>query len=259
MELAFFRSMWIIGPHNHSLLRLYRFRDPELERAYRLETDALCAQLINLHATAMTLVPMSSCASYANQRLTTDFWLYFATIFTSLVFVLTVRFSATAKAFVIAIHALFCCVLVGFFGAMVFAQYMVWVEDVQALDPPDPLSKFLQPREAHIEQLLASYSIHVYLPWIGSQWLALSFTGMKPWTVLAYGVSILTFCGCTFACPSVTIAVLSNSTFLSVGGWMAFMVISLILESTRRASFLAQTQLAQELQSSQLADSILNH
>eukprot|EP00667_Euglena_gracilis_P016992 EG_transcript_17849 len=204
----------------------------------------------------MILIPVASLASYAGNRLAPGFWMYAAQCLIALAFSLVVRF--TSKSYIFPIHAVFCIVLVALFGAMVSVQYRDWLQDAHALEPKT-LSDDLNDLEVYLRQLLASHAIHVCMVWIASQWIVMAFTGMKPWTAMAYIVTLVTFCACNFTCPSATAMGLASITMLGTGGWMAFGAYSLILESVRRSYFLAQTQLARELHSSQQADSILNH
>eukprot|EP00667_Euglena_gracilis_P003783 EG_transcript_3794 len=268
--------MWTIGPQCHSLLRLYRFKDRDLEEAYQEQCNAACLHFVRLHAAAMAVIPVVSLAGYAGGRITAGFWLYAAVTCIALAFALVVRFCAASKDYIVPIHALFCCVVVAIFGALVSVQHTVWLRGARTLEPQG-LSTELRHLDLYVQQLLASHTLHRSMFWIASQWIALAFTGMKPWSVAAYFATLVIFCACVYTCPSATAFGVAIITMMGVGSWMAIGVLTLSVENLRRSNFLAQatpwlagslgghrhgvapTQLARELHSSRLADSILNH
>eukprot|EP00667_Euglena_gracilis_P002064 EG_transcript_2064 len=258
--------MWVLGPHNHGLLRLYRFKDPALEQAYRTQSDEWCLHPVRLHAYTLLALGFLSSVSYYGGNLTPGFWMYIALCTLSLGMLLATRLSPVIRHHIVFFHAVVCCVCAALFCAMIPVQYEVWRQEALNIwiphlpaAPTLPQQTVFEDVQRYIERNLAVHSVLLSMLWAYSQWIPLALTGLNAWTMLVYGCTLCLFIAFALTCPSTTVMGGVTSTTVSCGGTVAFLFVSCVLERSRRCHFLAQVQLAQELHASQLADSILNH
>eukprot|EP00667_Euglena_gracilis_P022988 EG_transcript_25792 len=90
-------------------------------------------------------------------------------------------------------------------------------------------------------------------------WFTLILAGLNPWTVAAYVSACVSMCVSGVFLPYIDfdgrILVVFGAGLLS----MAAFSITVVLERLHRSTFLAERLLTQELQASQMADSVLNH
>eukprot|EP00667_Euglena_gracilis_P001655 EG_transcript_1655 len=250
--------MWHGGPHTHGLLRLYRFRDQDMEQAYCEEANSRSVRAVYLHSCGMVLFSVVNCASFAGGRLTAGFWLYFATCVAAILLALVVHFVPLARRNVIPAQAAFSCLLGCLLSAMIPVQYASWAEDAEALRPVGYPLAVTDHLLDYVRVILARQSILYCWVWVMVQCVPLALAGLRVWTIVAYSCTFVAFVSLTFLCP-VTITGVVNCVILTLCGLLAFALLSSVLERSRRCYFLAQSQLAQELHASQLADSVLNH
>eukprot|EP00667_Euglena_gracilis_P009770 EG_transcript_9932 len=252
--------MWTtVGPHNHGLARLWRFRDSRLETAYRQQCDAWGVHLMLVHTFVIAAAFALSCSSYIGYRLTPGFWLFCLSSALSFALGLGVCFSAVARRHAIPLHAAYCCVMAAVAGAMVFLQFYAWSDDTAARWPPGLPPNTTEPLQLYTQQTLIAHSMLSGLVWTASQWIPLAVVGLNGWSLLAYGCTLCTYVACVISAPAQTVGAVGSNILSAFTVFLAVFFIGLVLERLRRSNFLAQTQLAQELRASQLADSILNH
>eukprot|EP00667_Euglena_gracilis_P007124 EG_transcript_7190 len=89
-------------------------------------------------------------------------------------------------------------------------------------------------------------------------WVTLGLAGWNGWTLAAYVTALLTSLAGTLAGQPLFDEI-AGFVIIYIVYTVVFVLLSITMEMVRRSNFLARTRLAQELQASQLADSVLNH
>eukprot|EP00667_Euglena_gracilis_P003291 EG_transcript_3301 len=246
-------------PHNHSLGRLWRFRDGRLEMEYQRHCQQWKAKVLLAHTSVMAAVYAFSTSSYMGAHFTMAGWLSVACGAASLTVALLLLFTTTAKRHTVSIYAAYCFGTVSVQCALIQVLYTDFMAQAAATWP-----KGLSPAE---QQTLAGYAewligYHCFLNQllaVITQWFLLASAGLSVSTISSFTCSLVAFCACTAATPHQTVFDTLKSVMYVVIGSMGILLVCLLLERLHRASFLAHTQLAQELRASQMADSILNH
>eukprot|EP00667_Euglena_gracilis_P002551 EG_transcript_2551 len=250
---------WTLGPHNHSLGHLWRFRDSRLERAYEVHCGAWCVQIMLLHTVGMTIAYAVSTSYFLGEVFAMVRWLCLACSAVSLSLALLVFCSSTAKRHAVPIHAAHCCVVVAVHCALIHALYTAKTAEAAATWPNGLSPAEQQLLESYARRPIAYHSFLNALCYSGANWVLLAGSGLTAWSASAFSCTLVAFTASTVAAPYQSGGdSLRNVAYICATA-LAFFLISLLLERLRRSNFLAQTQLAQELQASQLADSILNH
>eukprot|EP00667_Euglena_gracilis_P003018 EG_transcript_3026 len=248
-----------LGPHNHGLRRLWRFRDARLEAAYRDQCNAWRVHVVLLHTIGLTVAYAVTSSYYIGAQLTAGFWLYLACSAGSLVLAACVRLFALVRLHVVPLHAAYACALVAVAGALIFVQFSARTAEAAATWPAGLSPEARQPLQGFSRRYIGYGSFLSALVWAAAEWILLAVSGLTAWSAVSFCCTFVTFVACTLACPGQSASDTLNNAMFVCAAFLAMVVICLLLERLRRSNFLAQALLAQELRASQLADSILNH
>eukprot|EP00667_Euglena_gracilis_P002058 EG_transcript_2061 len=247
--------------HQHAVHRFFRFVDPKVEAQYRQHSAGMWRATLRIYCIVSFLLATQELLSYLDDPAHPLFRILLSiSVASSLLLLVTCWRSATC--WCLPLQAIYACLLGAVYtyemrvtamgrseGCM---DYIFNAGQSIAADPG-----VVSRTSESIQHYIGLLAVRDDLLYSCVHWVTLGLAGFNGWTVLAYGaVFAASVAG---VCESPIIADKFVGCFYFVVATFAFSMISVVLERTRRSDFLARTQLAQELQASQLADSVLNH
>eukprot|EP00667_Euglena_gracilis_P001325 EG_transcript_1325 len=259
--------MWLLGAHNHSLVRLYRFKDASFEGRYEHRNNISRLWFARLHYFCSLIVGILYTTNFIEGKTPTVFWIHLTRLIVSIAAIAASHFPCSQSS-VVTQHGSFCLLEVGLFASLLNQQIM-WTEpytdflsagSTLVLVEADGSQEIVNVRLFKLLlEMVTQQSLSCNIVLTTVVWLFLALMGLDGWTI---GVNCLI--------PVVYTLVLVLSDTLSLGALLRYVVvflmigfISLLLAATmergRRLALLAESLLEQELQASQRADSILNH
>eukprot|EP00667_Euglena_gracilis_P005485 EG_transcript_5524 len=250
---------WTLGPHNHGVGRLWRFRDGRLEKAYVTNCRPWYMFILLTHTVVMTVAYAMATTAYLGPDFVVVRWLNLSCGAVSLSLALLVACSAAAKRHAVPIHAAYCCAMVAVHCALIQLLYTAKMAEAAATWPKGLPPAEQQTLENYARRLIGYHSFLNALGSAGAHWTILAASGMSASTASSYTCALVAFLASTAATPYQNALDTFRNVVYVCSTSLGFFLACLLLERLRRSNFLAQTQLAQELQASQLADSILNH
>eukprot|EP00667_Euglena_gracilis_P025114 EG_transcript_29267 len=209
------RQLWTLGPHNHSLGHLWRFRDSQLESAYRTQCDASCVQYVLVHTIGMAAVTGTTSAYYIGARVTMALWLFLAMAASSVALALLMALSTAAKRHAVPIHAAYCCAMVAMAGALINVHYIAYMVDVTSTWPTGLSPTMLAPMEIYASKLAGYHSYVCSAVWAACQWIVMSVTGLNVWSAWTFCCSFVIFNAFIIATPSQGVGAIYNVMFVA--------------------------------------------
>eukprot|EP00667_Euglena_gracilis_P018884 EG_transcript_20118 len=250
---------WTLGPHNHGVGRLWRFRDGRLERAYGAHCRPWYVYILLTHSVVMSIMNATAFSAYLGADFAVVRWLYLSCGAVSFAVALLVFFSATAKRHAVPIHAAYCCAMVAVQCTLIQVLFTAKMAEATATWPQGLPPAEQQTLEKYTQRLIGYQSFLNSMGAAGANWTLLAASGMSAWTVSSFTCALVAFFASTVTTPHQNALDSLRNVVYVCSASMGCFLACLLLERLRRSNFLAQTQLAQELHASQLADSILNH
>eukprot|EP00667_Euglena_gracilis_P005606 EG_transcript_5648 len=255
------RWLWRPSVHYHSFASFYQFVDPKVEAQYVHRSALMWQAILRIYLLVVFLFMLPEWVSYLDTPAAPYFW----TLFSGGVFCILLLVASCwprTLPYALAMHATSLCVFGVLFMyhlrliilhrtdtalAFIYADVQLGPGDEAVCGRTVETVRRLMGQVAQREGLLNCCAL----------WISLSVAGFHSWTVLAYAVLLLSCVGGICENPLVDEKALTSLIFTvcTVG----CLLVSVVIERVRRSYFLAQTQLARELQASQLADSVLNH
>eukprot|EP00667_Euglena_gracilis_P002799 EG_transcript_2809 len=257
---AFLQSIWRPSAHQHSLGCFYRFVDPRLEAQYGHRSAFRWRAILRIYCAVLFFFAMQGLVDRSVQS--PLFWTMFSVAISSMLLLLASIFHCLLV-WALPVHAVYVSALSGVviyhlrlsstIRSGVIIDFICGSQQAATLDPG------LYSRIQEQVYILTGSSEVLYAMFFNClHWVLLSFAGWNAWTLLAqvavFVASIVGLCANTFV-VTYRAFLLSYLVLITLG----FLAISIATERVRRSNFLAQVQLARELQASQLADGVLNH
>eukprot|EP00667_Euglena_gracilis_P012656 EG_transcript_13011 len=256
--------MWSLGPHCHSLLRGYRFRNAQWESDFQSRQHwALVAGRVYA-----VVVFLRSCSGVSDTRryspLQASLVLHFIILgWMPALFVATFC-SRPVQRHILPVLTVTCCALAGCHWYIMAENVQVWGK--YALLQFRPLLANLPPEDAarqRTERLICtqqvSEAVYMSMMWSLAHWIVLSVLGCGGYTVCSFLVVYISLSVTLLVDPDITLETALTTIVVATLATGAFFTISVVMERLRRTSFLNETLLTRELQASQMADSMLNH
>eukprot|EP00668_Euglena_longa_P024503 GGOE01030573.1.p1 GENE.GGOE01030573.1~~GGOE01030573.1.p1 ORF type:complete len:676 (-),score=155.82 GGOE01030573.1:577-2583(-) len=254
--------VWQPSVHHHHLFRFYRFADPKVEAQYCRRSAHMWRAILRIYCLVVFLFAIPEFFGYLNPIYPDSpfFWTLFSLCTASLLLLLFTCWRGTLP-YALPMHALSVCAFAGVYmyhlrvvavGFNDKAVAYIFANVTSAVDPAvcDRARESVQLLVGQVAQREGLLNCAVL-------WISLCVAGFNSWTLLAYASLFIASTVGTFANP--TISDKATMMFFLVVCTLWSLLISILMERMRRSDFLAQTQLARELQASQLADSVLNH
>eukprot|EP00668_Euglena_longa_P027863 GGOE01034901.1.p1 GENE.GGOE01034901.1~~GGOE01034901.1.p1 ORF type:complete len:658 (+),score=171.88 GGOE01034901.1:128-2101(+) len=251
-------SLWRPSLHHHPLCLFYRFMDPALEAQYVQHSATLWLTILRVFCVVVFIL--------AGQEIFTAlspsdplFWTLLSICLSSS-FLFGLSWWEGSLSYCLSMNTVYICALSGayFYQLSLDAVYLVednmgHIYNDEILWDADVHSKTLE----RMNYLAGRGLVQEVLLYCVVLWIALSMSGLNIWTVLAHA-AVFIACVAGFMINPIVMDK-PFGVFYVVVSALAFFCVSILMERLRRSYFLAQTQLARELQASQLADSVLNH
>eukprot|EP00667_Euglena_gracilis_P008154 EG_transcript_8240 len=257
--------MWSLGPHCHTLLRGYRFRDPQWEADFQARSQQWAVNpvrvsiLVTLILTLITLLDYTR--YFANQPGFFIHLLISASV--SLMFVGTFRSRAVRRLTVplfawgcLALGVAYCYILTE--DIQVWGDYAInhFVSKLASLSEDNAMRR---QAELFIRHEVATEAMYSTLLWSINHWMALALLGFNRHNLVAF-VGIYVSLVITMVVDSQDwFASCSSSLFITTVASVMFPTCGILFERLRRTNFLNEMLLTREMQAAQMADSMLNH
>eukprot|EP00667_Euglena_gracilis_P019814 EG_transcript_21312 len=121
------RGVWQLGPHNHSLARLYHFTDPALEAQYQRRANGWRLWFARLHFYLSTFFGLLSALSFLPSMFVTTFWVHCSHAIVSMAFALTSH-TLVPEALTVAHHGVFCVIELLLYLSILRPQTSFWTD-----------------------------------------------------------------------------------------------------------------------------------
>jgi len=263
--------MWHLSSFNHSLARLYRFRDEKMERAYQADINNWCLYNTQVQYIGALLVSAQGALSYfSGSQFGGGFYVNVAITFISAFCSIADLASPFVKRHRIFFNLLF---NVAYLSALVvdcFYDPVLWTKLQCSSFIPDGYQLVLEGSNGVrtvkddafcglIWYLMAQLQYrNIFIIALAAQF-HLTLNGLCLWTVLGNSLVFLT---CVAVNSVMVPQSASNIALSAVNGFillLLFISMSMLLERMQRQKFLAQTLLERQMHSAVTADNILNH
>eukprot|EP00668_Euglena_longa_P021037 GGOE01026170.1.p1 GENE.GGOE01026170.1~~GGOE01026170.1.p1 ORF type:complete len:679 (-),score=166.00 GGOE01026170.1:1200-3203(-) len=254
--------VWRPSLHHQHLCHFYRFVDPKVEAQYMRRSAPMWRALLRIYCLVVFLFAIQEFFGYLdpNFPFAPYFWTLASLCSTSLLLLLVSCWRGMLP-YALPMHAVSVCLFGGVYmyhlrvaasGFNDKAMTYIFANVTDGIDPA-----IYSRTEESVLQLVGQVTQRGGLLNCCMLWISLCVAGFNGWTVLAH--SMLFVASIVGTCTNPMIS--DKATMMLCFAVIAFgaSLISILMERMRRSDFLAQTQLARELQASQLADSVLNH
>eukprot|EP00667_Euglena_gracilis_P001888 EG_transcript_1887 len=261
---------WGASPDRQGVFHEFRFRDPNVEQKYRHWLQEWCMGPIRCHAALVLALSSLSMPSYYTtpwQDLPVSFWSHCfpisATIGLLLLLCLQQRVSGLKPA-LIPVFSVFCATTTAHLAFLLWRWPREWhahaLRSDLALVTATPL-----PPDARRQ--LSEYLLRAFLPSATStcmmlnlpQLTFLSIVAFGRWTTLTAWVMVPAFSLAIVNFPGWSMFVFADSVVRMCVLCGACTVLGAQLSVMRRSNFLAELIVTQQLHTSEMADSVLNH
>eukprot|EP00669_Euglena_mutabilis_P001955 TRINITY_DN1254_c0_g3_i1.p1 TRINITY_DN1254_c0_g3~~TRINITY_DN1254_c0_g3_i1.p1 ORF type:complete len:529 (+),score=62.72 TRINITY_DN1254_c0_g3_i1:24-1589(+) len=260
--------MWHLSSHNHSLHRLYRFRDPKLESRYQKSMNQWNLYNAQFHIFSVIVDHGANCASFWSTPLTIDFWVFSVGMAVSIAFFLLPFVFHRARNYMVFIHFVFAILRIAERGALIGIETPTLVAGiVSEWIPADHHLVILAPdggmilKDAAFRGLISQFldTISILLMYMVDNTVLfhLCLNGLNVWTLLG--------CTVTISWAAVAVALIRQAApswqtlWLGATTWLMFIALATLLERVQRLKFLAETLLERQMHAVETADTILNH
>eukprot|EP00669_Euglena_mutabilis_P001954 TRINITY_DN1254_c0_g1_i1.p1 TRINITY_DN1254_c0_g1~~TRINITY_DN1254_c0_g1_i1.p1 ORF type:complete len:508 (+),score=61.94 TRINITY_DN1254_c0_g1_i1:24-1526(+) len=260
--------MWHLSSHNHSLHRLYRFRDPKLESRYQKSMNQWNLYNAQFHIFSVIVDHGANCASFWSTPLTIDFWVFSVGMAVSIAFFLLPFVFHRARNYMVFIHFVFAILRIAERGALIGIETPTLVAGiVSEWIPADHHLAVLAPdggstiKDAAflglVTQLLNTTAVVLMYLTDNTVLFHLCLTGLNVWTLVG--------CTATITWAALTVAVIWKAApsweTVWIGGsnLLMFILLATLLERVQRLKFLAEILLERQMHAVETADTILNH
>eukprot|EP00667_Euglena_gracilis_P007972 EG_transcript_8059 len=252
--------LWRPSGHQLSAYRCYRFADPAAEDRYGAQAAGIVRDILRIYYLVVFLFAIQEFVTYIDHRSSAPFWTLLGISAGTLALLLL---SWWKRLLPYALPLQTASVVVLSATLMYHIRNTSIVYNDRTLDyvfpagtgPPD-LGVGTRVAE-QVRQFVGMVVMRDALMYNCIHWISLSVAGFSKWTVLSY-VAVY-FSTAVGVCENPFISEKVATMFMATVASLGFFLVSVVIERVRRSDFLAQAQLAHELQASQLADSVLNH
>eukprot|EP00667_Euglena_gracilis_P004097 EG_transcript_4111 len=257
--------MWSLGPHCHTLLRGYRFRDPQWEADFQARSQQWAINPVRVYilvTLALTVISLLDYSRYFDKQ--PGFFVHLLVgAAASLVFAGTFRSRAVRRR-IVPLFAWGCLAMVMAYCYVLTENIQVWgdyainhfVWRLGSLPEDDPLR---QQAELFIRREVTTEAMSSTLLCTFNHWMVLALLGFN-WHILAAFVGIYVSLTTTLVIDSHNhIDASTSSIFIVTLANLAFPTCGILFERLRRTNFLNEVLLTREMQASRMADSMLNH
>eukprot|EP00667_Euglena_gracilis_P013206 EG_transcript_13600 len=253
--------VWRPSVHHHHMFRFYRFVDDKVEAQYAHRSNYMWRAILRSYCLVICAFAIQEFVSYPGPLTAPPFWALFGICMTSFLMLLASYWRGMLP-FVLPMHTLSLC---AFGGVYMYHLRMISsgfeeiaMTHIFAAAPASAGDAALYSRAEEMVHLLVGQVVQREgLLNCCVLWVSLCVAGFNAWTVVAY--TVLFVSSIIGMCANPMIEDKGISMFPFVVCTLASGMVSMAMERVRRSDFLVQTQLARELQASQLADSVLNH
>eukprot|EP00668_Euglena_longa_P009915 GGOE01012007.1.p1 GENE.GGOE01012007.1~~GGOE01012007.1.p1 ORF type:complete len:663 (-),score=226.06 GGOE01012007.1:286-2232(-) len=254
------RSLWHPNVHHHPLHRCYRFVDPNLEVQYVQHSAQLWLSILRIYCGVVFVLAGQELLSVLSLS-DPLFWTLFSICLSSFIL-----FCASCWRrllfYSLPLYAFYVCALGGAYMYQLSLDAVYLSDDnmshIYGNETSLTTDFYLHSKtKERIDYLAGRGLVQEILLYSIVHWVSLAMAGLNLWTVLAYS-AVFTASIAGFMINPIVMDK-PFGIFYVVVCTLAFVCVSIMMERMRRMYFLAQTQLARELQASQLADSVLNH
>eukprot|EP00667_Euglena_gracilis_P007068 EG_transcript_7130 len=260
--------MWDKRAYHYPLWRFLRFRDPDLEVAYRRTAQQWALPTYRVYCVISLAIAIRGALVAPWDFSQPQIWLQ-VTAATSTTLLLAASFVlAPLRRRVVAVHACTAMLLSVHYAAVAYlsATGYPYTEMGRAMGKLQTLltgqlgEPYLHTVDSYVESRWGFDATmkYIILPSC-AHWFTLVLAGLNECTVVAYVFICCMMCGAVPVVPYLTREYAVAVVFAAVMLAFATFCITVVLEKVHRASFLAERLLTQELQASQMADSVLNH
>eukprot|EP00667_Euglena_gracilis_P011982 EG_transcript_12266 len=259
------RSMWTLGPHCHTLLRGYRFLDPQWEADFQVRNRQVALVAVRVYLTVALAVSIINLTDYRRYPSFHPGIVLYSLLCAGTSLLLAGTFcSRFVGRHIFQLFAIGCCVIALFHcyltseSARLSADMALdyFVPALMAL-PADTAAR--RQAEWYIRREIAAEAIYGVLLFSFNHWGALAVLGINRPTLLCFLVVYVSLSIILFADDSLRLASPTLVILISVLASLGFLAFSILMERLRRTSFLNEVLLTREMQASQMADSMLNH
>jgi len=264
-----------LSSHSHSLLRLYRFRDPRMEERYQADMNMWSVYNTQLGYFTAAILQVVGCVSYVGTSpLPLGFWVTFGSAVICSAFFLNGLFNERSRRYTIFINFLFSIITISTLVAMMFVYPELWTGDKMIENIPEGGHMYTGSDCSNLEVFDGQFQYFLVHTYIQYYWLTVfaiiqipmmhfCLTGLNVWSLLGYGYVLIS--SSVMLCLSAlsTWSLSYPATFFNILNLtslvMTYVVLAILLERIQRRKFLAETLLEQQMRASETADSILNH
>eukprot|EP00668_Euglena_longa_P000507 GGOE01000630.1.p1 GENE.GGOE01000630.1~~GGOE01000630.1.p1 ORF type:complete len:766 (-),score=229.22 GGOE01000630.1:549-2846(-) len=251
-----------ISPHNHPLWHLDRFLDEKTEQQYCERAIPWGLAALRLQCLVAVLLNIYNIVVYSNL---VEWWAPLIALLASVAIILASRFSVGVQQNSFALHSVFACFLVGVQCYIGWKQATEWsATDLNrfVIVRSQLSGSYLTPLEELSDNAVDNWGYIAFVDILIScwnQWVTLSLAGMNRWGFGALAVILAALLSTAYTSFGMETGSQLAILFTSVMFSFFSFCIGIAVDRARRLSFLSEKQLTQELQASQMADSVLNH
>jgi len=262
--------MLALSSSNFSLFRLYRFRDPDMERHYQADVSERNVFYTRLHFMASFIFRTNNCLMYhISANMPVSFWLHLAGAIVGLVFALSASSHPVFRRNWVVIHFLYCLFCIGILIAAIFAQYVEsssnWDQmflptggHLMSVSPDGTSVVVDQALEAFFRMLSARSAVSTATANAAGLLFFVCLTGLNLYSLACYAICFVgLIVADTVVLHDIASPIYDVASVLTVSTYIVLITVG--LEGLRRRKFLAETQLERQMRASETADNILNH
>eukprot|EP00667_Euglena_gracilis_P006103 EG_transcript_6145 len=259
-------------PENHSVFRLYRFRNPAWEAEYQEKSREWRWYACMIHFYGRFVFSIPNMLSYQKwTALPPEFWLYVGIDALGLACALAGHFSAVGRRRVVELHFVVCLLVMAAYShlcpqhaaSMSQAVYTRWVPSPShhlLVAGPDGSAVVDAPFLLFAQRIGAGQGVGMIVSEaVFPTLLHTCLTGLTSYTVPIIACTTLATLFSVSFTPAVDPGDLASNAVMLAAGAGFFFCVAAAVERCARSQFLAEVLLARELHASQSADSILNH
>eukprot|EP00667_Euglena_gracilis_P003777 EG_transcript_3787 len=258
--------MWSLGPHCHTLLRGYRFVDPQREADFQARYQHWDVVSVRVYVTLALAVCIIGLIDYSRYffPLKPGLILQFIILAVTSLFFATSFCSRLVRRHVLLLFSVCCCFIASCSCYLMSEDAVVWGQ--WALDhyvpalaklPADSVARQQAERFIHAE--VATEAILSWLLYSYNHWVFLALLGFNRCTAVCYVVVYISLSATLLLDPTVKSNTSKMAVVIASLASATFLCVSILMERLRRTTFLNEALLTREMQASQMADSMLNH